>query len=297
MEINQVRYFLHLANNLNFTKAAQICGVSQPSLTRAIQKLEEELGGPLLYRDGRDTRLTALGKDVQEKFLSIDDCLEQVKKLAETSIRGSHRTLNIGVMATITATVFTEFFNMVMDQLSGVEINLHPMGKGEGSEQVLSGKYDACILPTEPAANLKLHVKHLFSEKLMVGCSSTHSFASLPSVQPEQLPHEVFIDRLACECQSQLVDYFMDREILMRPRFSAEREDWVQQMVVGSSAICILHEHSAFVPGIVVRPIAGLELSRNVVLVTVSGSGTPVELRQVVRMVDEFDWLAKQMTN
>jgi len=297
VEINQVRYFLHLANSLNFTKAAQISGVSQPSLTRAIQKLEEELGGPLLYRDGRDTRLTALGKDVQEKFQSVDRSLQQVRQLAETSVCGSQRALNVGVVATITATVFTEFFNMVMTRLPGVEIFLHPMEKGEGSAQVLSGKYDACILPAKPMANPKLQVKYLFSENLMVGCSRTHAFAALDIVQPEQLPHEIFIDRLACECQAQLVDYFMDREILMRPRFSAEREDWVQQMVAGSSAICILHEHSAFVPGIVVRPIAGLELSRNVVLVTVSGSGTPVELRQVVKMVDEFDWLSGNNTN
>jgi DNA-binding transcriptional LysR family regulator len=46
MEMHQVRYFVALCENLNFTRAAENCGVSQPSLTKAIQRLEEELGGP-----------------------------------------------------------------------------------------------------------------------------------------------------------------------------------------------------------------------------------------------------------
>lgn len=56
MDLNQVRYFIQLADTLNFTEAARRSGVSQPSLTKAIQRLEEELGGPLIYRDGKDSR-------------------------------------------------------------------------------------------------------------------------------------------------------------------------------------------------------------------------------------------------
>ncbi|MFC3860619.1 LysR family transcriptional regulator [Deinococcus antarcticus] len=50
MELNQVSYFINLAETLNFTAAARLSGVSQPSLTRAIRRLEEELGGPLIYK-------------------------------------------------------------------------------------------------------------------------------------------------------------------------------------------------------------------------------------------------------
>ena len=52
MEMHQVRYFLAVARTRNFTRAAEECNVSQPSLTRAIQKLEGELGGPLFRREG-----------------------------------------------------------------------------------------------------------------------------------------------------------------------------------------------------------------------------------------------------
>ncbi len=122
MDLNQVRYFLHLADTLNFTESARRAGVSQPSLTRAIQRLEEELGGPLLYRDGKDTRLTALGRDLQVEFMRIDHNLQQVRELAENSVNGRHRNLSIGVSTTITAHMFTKFFDMALEQLPGVQI-------------------------------------------------------------------------------------------------------------------------------------------------------------------------------
>ena len=58
MEMHQVRYFLAVADTLNFTRAAELCYVSQPALTRAIQQLEEELGGLLLRRE-RISRISA----------------------------------------------------------------------------------------------------------------------------------------------------------------------------------------------------------------------------------------------
>jgi DNA-binding transcriptional LysR family regulator len=65
MQMHQIRYFLVLAEELNFTRSAARCNVAQPSLTRAIKALEEELGGPLFHREHSHTRLTELGKIVR----------------------------------------------------------------------------------------------------------------------------------------------------------------------------------------------------------------------------------------
>ena len=62
MEMQQVRYFVALADELNFTRAADRCNVSQPALTRAIQQLEHELGGPLFHRERGNTHLSELGR-------------------------------------------------------------------------------------------------------------------------------------------------------------------------------------------------------------------------------------------
>ena len=69
MEMHQVRYFLAAARLLNFTRAAIECHVSQPSLTKAIQKLEDEFGAPLFRRERARTHLTELGKAIKTIFL------------------------------------------------------------------------------------------------------------------------------------------------------------------------------------------------------------------------------------
>ncbi len=65
MEMQQIRYFLALAETLSFTRAAKTCNVTQPALARAIQALEGELGGELLRREGRQSHLTQARADVR----------------------------------------------------------------------------------------------------------------------------------------------------------------------------------------------------------------------------------------
>lgn len=76
MELHQIRYFLALSEELNFTRAASRCGVAQSSLTRAIKVLEHELGAPLFHRGRTDTRLTKLGASIkpflERAFLEIE---------------------------------------------------------------------------------------------------------------------------------------------------------------------------------------------------------------------------------
>jgi hypothetical protein len=76
----------------------------------------------------------------------------------------------------------------------------------------------------------------------------------------------------------------------MRPRFRTEREDWVQRVVADGHAICILPERSAAAPGLVTRPIEGLSLERELVIVTVSGSTTPVEIRKIAQLASRYEW-------
>src|SRR5262245_58089331 len=72
MEMHQVRYFLAVAQELNFSRAAQKCNVSQPSLSRAIQQLEGELGGPLFHRERHLTHLTELVGDRRSRTQQSD---------------------------------------------------------------------------------------------------------------------------------------------------------------------------------------------------------------------------------
>jgi DNA-binding transcriptional LysR family regulator len=85
MEMHQVRYFLALRKERNFTRAAKRCGVTQPSLTNAIKRLEEELGGSLFRRGRGGAELSPLGK-------AVLPFLEQIERLADLA---KHEAANV----------------------------------------------------------------------------------------------------------------------------------------------------------------------------------------------------------
>ena len=290
MDLNQVRYFLNLAESLNFTEAARVSGISQPSLTKAIQRLEDEFGGPVLYRDGKDTRLTALGRDLIVEFMRIQSALENITELAENSVAGRSRKINIGVASTIAPRVFAKFWALVLKELPEVELLLHPLNPGEAEAEVLSGKYDMCLLTNPPEPNFKLTIQPLFQERLRLALASHHPLSGTDEITPEQMMEQPYIDRMHCEFRTQLIKHFMDRNIVMRPRFQSEREDWVQQMVAQGAGVCSLPEHSAIVDGIVLRAVKGLTLSRNISMVAVSGSANPREVRVILGLSKDFNW-------
>ncbi|MGA9498732.1 MAG: LysR family transcriptional regulator [Pseudolabrys sp.] len=80
METNQVRYFLALCEENNFTRAAKRCGVSQPSVSNAIRRLEEEFGGDLFHRTKNGAKLSPLGLAIRPYLDQINECAEGARR-------------------------------------------------------------------------------------------------------------------------------------------------------------------------------------------------------------------------
>src|SRR5690349_12456388 len=101
MEMNQIRYFLAVCNTLNFTRAAEQCNVTQPALTRAIHKLEEEMGGLLFRRERKLTHMTDLGNLVRPQLEQILKQSQQARSTALNFLHLRDAPLRLGVMCTI----------------------------------------------------------------------------------------------------------------------------------------------------------------------------------------------------
>src|SRR5437899_10479169 len=95
MEMHQIRYFLAVTRTLNFTRAADECNVTQPSLTRAIKQLEAELGGDLFRRERPAAQLTELGQRMNPL---LKQCYEAA--LGARSLASSFRTGDVGALRT-----------------------------------------------------------------------------------------------------------------------------------------------------------------------------------------------------
>src|SRR5262245_13162245 len=99
--MHQVRYFLTLCQERNFTRAAEKCNVAQPALTRAVKLLEDEFGGPLFHRERARTHLSELGQAVRPYLEEVLRQSQQAKRLATNFIELKGTPLKLGVMCTI----------------------------------------------------------------------------------------------------------------------------------------------------------------------------------------------------
>jgi DNA-binding transcriptional LysR family regulator len=290
MKFPQVRYFLNLADTLNFTEAAMRSGVSQPTLTRAIQQLEQELGGRLIFRDGKDTRLTALGRDIQAEFAGILEIEQRVRALSRSRIRGRRETLTIGVAHTIAPAPITKFIAHALRQLPMLELIIRPIARDRASELLLAGQIDGCFTSDAMIGNPKLATAKMFTERLLLAMAEQHPFVQASEVSFEQFLTQPYLDRLHCEFRAQVIALIRDHARTMVPRLRSEREDLIQQAVADGAGVCMLPEFSAIVEGIVLRPVRGIELVRSVSFQSVSGSATAMALRQLRMLVEQFAW-------
>src|SRR5262245_12143750 len=104
MDTNQVRYFLALCEEKNFTRAAKLCGVSQPSVSNSIKRLEEELGGDLFHRTKNGAKLSPLGVAIRPYLHQINECAESVKR--EAAYISTVHMVSIPARATFARKVF-----------------------------------------------------------------------------------------------------------------------------------------------------------------------------------------------
>jgi len=290
MELNQIRYFLHLADTLNFTEAAVRSGVSQPTLTRAIQRLEQELGGPLVYRDGKDSRLTALGRDIRVEFAAIADSEQRVRAISLNRVRGRRESLTLGIVNTIAPALMTGFVSHALQQMPMLELVFQPITRDEGLERLLNGQIDGCFCTDPLVANNKIATIELFNERLLLAIARDHDLANRAAVSLADLSEQPYFDRLQCEFRSRVQNHLDERDIIMIPRLRSEREDLIQQAVAEGGGVCMLPERSAIVDGLTLRPVETLDLSRTVAFQSISGSGTASALRQLRVLIEQYQW-------
>ena len=169
MEMHQVRYFLAVAQELNFSRAAEKCNVSQPSLSRAIQQLEGELGGPLFHRERHLTHLTDLGEMVRPHLETVYEAAVKVKHLSQDLSQLKRVPLKLGIMSTISPDEIVDLIGALKMRYDGLELRLCDANAKDLRERLLAGELEAVIyaLPGEEFDE-RTHVMPLFQEQMVI---------------------------------------------------------------------------------------------------------------------------------
>lgn len=296
MELHEIRYFLALSKTLNFTRAAEISNVSQPALTRAIQKMEDELGGLLFSRERNNTHLTELGRLLEPHLNEVLARTHEAKATATRFLRLDSAQLRLGVMCTIGPVRFVSFLSRFRADNPGVEITLVEAVPDRLCEMLQKGELDVALLAKPEGFALPLQPQPLYRERFVIACSAGHAFARKNVIRIADLDGEPYLARINCEYFDALRDVCYANGSRLAGSFRSEREDWILTMVAAGMGICFLPEYSNTIPGVVSRRVVDPEVAREVSLVTVAGRRWSSPLSAFVRAVRQYRWPEEQQS-
>jgi DNA-binding transcriptional LysR family regulator len=199
MEMHQIRYFLAVARTLNFTRAAEECHVSQPSLTRAIKLLEAELGGDLFRRERNLSHLTELGVRMQPLIQQCYDSALSAKSLATSIKSGSVAPMKLGLSRSFAIEPLIPLLSELIRAFKGIELNFLRGTASELSEALKKGDIELGIAGPLGEIWERLEAWPLFTTGFDVVVHEDNSLAERNTVSMEHLKGEKLLSRTYCE--------------------------------------------------------------------------------------------------
>ncbi len=230
MELRHLRYFVAVAEMQNVSRAGrQKLYVSQPSLSRQIRDLEEEIGVPLLHRGPNSVCLTDAGRFFLEKARAIlqdtDDAVAAVRALASKR----KAKLHVGDFPLTTARLMPDLLRSYQKAMPNVQVKLHDWPVERNIAGVREGRLElAIIIPPLKSNSLKeLQFEQLAAVRTSLAVSSNHSFARKKSVPLAEAAREPFIG-LVREEYPRYYDYVdaIFAQVNAKPRFVEEHDGW-----------------------------------------------------------------------
>ena len=229
MTLTELRYIVAVARERHFGRAAEACFVSQPTLSVAIKKLEEELEVKIFERGASEVTVTPLGEALVRQAQVV---IEQAQALREIAKRGQDPLsgpLRLGIIYTIGPYLLPELTRHVIEHLPQMPLILQENFTARLLDMLRAGELD-CAIMAEPFPDTGLAVAPLYDEPFMVAVPRTHPLAALGSISAEALKKETMLLLGTGHC-------FRDHVLEVCPeyaRFSSDAEG-IRKSFEGSS--------------------------------------------------------------
>jgi DNA-binding transcriptional LysR family regulator len=243
MDLRQLRYFVTVARERNFTRAAEQLHIAQPPLSRQIQQLEEDLGVRLLVRSSRPVRLTDAGRLFYEEALQVLGRVEQMKEAARRMGRSERRVLSIGFVASTLYGGLPMLVRRLRQHLPELDIRLLEMMSGQQIQALKEGRIDLGMGRLRiDDAGVERHV--LREERLVVAIPADSPLAASSAPLP---PHEVATQKLVVypseprpSFADQVLSLLRDRGIRPQAIQEVRELQTALGLVAAETGICIV---------------------------------------------------------
>ncbi len=189
MTLNELRYIVAVAQERSFGRAAAKCFVSQPALSVAIQKLEEELGAPLFERGKSEVSTTPVGTRVVEQAQKVLEETARIRELAQAGRNPLAGVLRLGVIYTVAPYLLPDLVPELHLRAPQMPLEIEEDITANLEAALKSGRIDAAIiaLPFDPAG---VTTEFLYEEPFQVVVPLGHKWARRKAIAPDELPRE-----------------------------------------------------------------------------------------------------------
>ena len=290
MDLTQIRYFLALSRTLNFTRAAEGCNVTQPALTKSIQRLEDELGGPLLLRERSLTQLTPLGQAMLPLLEQTFTAAERAQDHAANMRHQASSPLRVGLTPGVPMQPFVPVLQELARKLPNFRLTLDDADSAGLCEALLRGTRDAALVTGAAGLPERVNRWPLFADAAVLVMPPGHVLDRHDAVPLAAL------DGAAVICHG--VDCGMAR-LLAR----AEQEHGIQagerhevntfaraaDLVRAGLGVALSTERAAVPEGLRRRPVAA-QPSHDVLLVAVAGRPFTRAADAFIKLVRAREW-------
>ena len=235
MTLTELKYIVAVAREKHFGRAAEACYVSQPTLSVAVKKLEEELDVKLFERSASEVSVTPLGEEIVRQAQSV---LEQAAAIKEIAKRGKDPlagVLTLGVIYTIGPYLLPDLVRHAIKRTPQMPLMLQENFTVKLLEMLRTGEIDCAIL-AEPFPDTGLAIAPLYDEPFMAAVPSSHPLAQHKSVSAHELKAENMLLLGAGHC-------FRDHVLEVCPEFArfASNAEGIRKTFEGSSLETIKH--------------------------------------------------------
>lgn len=275
MTLTELKYIVALARERHFGRAAEFCSISQPSLSVAVRKLEEELGVKVFERRSQEISLTPIGEAIVEQAQKVLLEVKRVEELAEQGKDPLCGPLRLGVIFTISPYLTPALVHQMQQDAPTMPLMLTENYTDELLVQLQEGKIDAAIMAL-PIYEPGLMIAPLYDEDFVVAVPSSHDWANRESVQRDEIQGENLLLLGKGHC-------LRDQILSVCPETSAKRglASTIQRTVEGSSLLTI-HHMVAQGLGITVLPSTALKETNGDSAISAVPFEAPAPSRRVI---------------
>jgi LysR family transcriptional regulator, hydrogen peroxide-inducible genes activator len=268
MELHQLRYATAVARTGNFSRAAEECHVSQPSLSQQIQKLEEELGERLFDRLKRAAKPTAHGELFLLRAIRILEEVEAAQREAKDAAGLLRGVVTIGVLPTIAPYLLPGVIERFLRQYPGVEVVIQEQTTAQLVKLVIGCEIDL-LVASLPQTDPRLEVRALFSEELLVALPTGHPLCRKPRLTVRDLKGERFIVMKEGHCLGdQVLNFCEQRDVRPTIQCRSAQLETIRAFVAAGMGLSLIPAMAINRPGFPCpeyRPMQGAKPHRTIV--------------------------------